>query len=272
MTMRWKRSRWVPRAWATAALIGSAWDTTTTTPPACAARSRCDGADDARLHVGEALAAGEPEPARVAVHRPPLGQLHQRLQLATGPVAEVALQQPSSICTFSSRAAPMAWPSPGRARGRGVHGVDLRQLGDALGRRLGLGAALVGQVQARARPGRTLPVVGVWPWRTSSTRSRGRVAVLRGAMVGTPAYRRSGGLARIRRAPTIVACRACPRLVDWREQVALDKRAALPRRGVLGPAGARLRRPRRQGAGRGPGAGRPRWQPHRAGVHRRPVG
>ena len=33
MTMRWKRSRWVPIAWAIAALIGSACDTQTIVPP-----------------------------------------------------------------------------------------------------------------------------------------------------------------------------------------------------------------------------------------------
>ena len=40
ITMRWKRSRWVPRAWATAALMGSAWDTSTMTWPGWADRSR----------------------------------------------------------------------------------------------------------------------------------------------------------------------------------------------------------------------------------------
>ena len=41
----------------------------------------------------------------------------------------------------------------------------------------------------------------------------------------------------------IVECRACPRLVAWREQVAREKRAVVPRRGVLGPPGPGLRRP-----------------------------
>src|SRR5262245_58807832 len=39
-TMRWNRSRWVPIAAATAALIGSAWDTATTVLPGWAATSR----------------------------------------------------------------------------------------------------------------------------------------------------------------------------------------------------------------------------------------
>ncbi len=38
-TMRWNRSRWVPIAWAMAALIGSACDTHTIVPPRCSARS-----------------------------------------------------------------------------------------------------------------------------------------------------------------------------------------------------------------------------------------
>ena len=36
-------------------------------------------------------------------------------------------------------------------------------------------------------------------------------------------------------------CRACPRLVEWRERVAREKRAVVPRRDVLGTAGPRLR-------------------------------
>ena len=42
----------------------------------------------------------------------------------------------------------------------------------------------------------------------------------------------------------IVACRACPRLVAWREEVARDEAGRVPRRDVLGPAGAGVRRPR----------------------------
>ena len=63
----------------------------------------------------------------------------------------------------------------------------------------------------------------------------------------------------------IVECRACPRLVEWREQVAREKRAVVPRRGLLGPSGAGLRRPRRPGAAARAGSGRARRQPHRAG-------
>ena len=36
----------------------------------------------------------------------------------------------------------------------------------------------------------------------------------------------------------ISQCRACPRLVAWREEVAADPPGGVPRRGVLGPAGA----------------------------------
>ena len=68
----------------------------------------------------------------------------------------------------------------------------------------------------------------------------------------------------------IAACRACPRLVAWREHVGADA-APRRRRGLLGAAapgfgdpdaGARRRRSR---------AGGPRRQPHRPDVHRRPI-
>ena len=35
-------------------------------------------------------------------------------------------------------------------------------------------------------------------------------------------------------------CQACPRLVDWREQVAASKRRLVPDRALLGPPGSRL--------------------------------
>ena len=48
----------------------------------------------------------------------------------------------------------------------------------------------------------------------------------------------------------IVECRACPRLVEWREQVAREKRAAFRDEDVLGPARPRVRRPGGPGADR----------------------
>ena len=85
---------------------------------------------------------------------------------------------------------------------------------------------------------------------------------------------------RVRRADSLVpAARtrssravACPRLVAWREQVAVEKRAAYrdedywgrPIPGFGDPA---ARDPRAR-----PGAGGPRCQPHGSGVHRRPLG
>ena len=70
----------------------------------------------------------------------------------------------------------------------------------------------------------------------------------------------------------IVACRACPRLVAWREQVAREKRAAFrdeeywgrPVPGFGDPDAAD--RPGR------PGPGGPRREPDRADVHRGPLG
>ena len=87
-----------------------------------------------------------------------------------------------------------------------------------------------------ARPGSTWPVVGVLPWRTSRM------------VVGLRALERGIGLHTIYRfqscppsvpivelvaadslaavADEVRACRACPRLVAWREQVAEEKRAS----------------------------------------------
>src|SRR5882672_4944850 len=86
-----------------------------------------------------------------------------------------------------------------------------------------------------ARPGRLVPVVAVCPWRTKSTsvggvglreRVEGRVEARRVvAMVSRSTYRRRvDSLTAV--AADVVACRACPRLVAWREQVGRDKRAA----------------------------------------------
>ena len=54
MTMRWNRSRWVPSALATAALIGSAWETHTIVPPGWAARRR-SSVDTMRCCISEKL-------------------------------------------------------------------------------------------------------------------------------------------------------------------------------------------------------------------------
>src|SRR5690606_32688267 len=50
ITIRWNRSRWVPSAWATAALIGSAWLTHTITPPGWRAR-RSSSVDTMRVCI-----------------------------------------------------------------------------------------------------------------------------------------------------------------------------------------------------------------------------
>ena len=234
-------------AWATAALIGSAWDTAHHDAAGVAlATQPVDGADDAGLHLEEALAAGEAEAARVALHGLPLGQLHERLQLAAGPLAEVALEQ--ALVDDDLQAAGLGdrrGRLPGPLERRGVDGVDLRQLGDALRRPPRPGSTPASaRCRPGARPGAPVPVVGVWPWRTKSTsvawESAGvscRGVPVVGMAVAT--YRRGRGFARIASPPRSSACRACPRLVAWREQVAVEKRAAFADEDVLGSPGAR---------------------------------
>ena len=63
----------------------------------------------------------------------------------------------------------------------------------------------------------------------------------------------------------VVDCRRCPRLVEWREQVAREKRAAFRDWDVLGPADAGLRRSGGAGADPRARAGGARRQPDRAG-------
>ena len=70
----------------------------------------------------------------------------------------------------------------------------------------------------------------------------------------------------------IVECRACPRLVAWREQVAREKRSAFRDEEYWGRPGPRLRRPAGAPARRRARARGARREPHRAGVHRRPLG
>ena len=161
---------------------------------------------------------------------------------------------------------------------RRVDRGDLVELGDARGGRVGLVASLVGEVQARG-PTRQLGAGGgrlaVADEQDRGGRRRLRlrgaghevlnsasawnpesvVAPADGQVVVRPAVRPDDRLAPARRAARtvpvvdslerltadVVACRACPRLVAWREQVALEKRAALPRRRLLGPTGTRLR-------------------------------
>src|SRR6478736_7192484 len=80
-----------------------------------------------------------------------------------------------------------------------------------------------------ARPGSRWPVLGVWPCRTKSTSVEvGGLARRVVAMVGPSTYRRivDSPTALAALTDEIVACRACPRLVAWREQVGREKRAS----------------------------------------------
>ena len=67
----------------------------------------------------------------------------------------------------------------------------------------------------------------------------------------------------------VSVCRACPRLVAWREEVALTRRAAFAEE-VYWDARPRLRPGGRPDRGARARPGRARRQPHRPGLHRRP--
>ena len=70
-------------------------------------------------------------------------------------------------------------------------------------------------------------------------------------------------------AADVVACERCPRLRGVVPPGRKGEGEALRGRDVLGPSGARLRRPARAALHRRAGAGRARRQPHRPGLHRR---
>ena len=160
---------WVPSACATAALIVSACETHTIVPPGWASAEPVERGDHAGLHLGEALAVREPERRRRALHGAPLGQLHQVLQFLAGPVAEVALEQAAVDLWAASRgpwrSAPPS-PSPARAAScRRRRCVRARR--SAPRRWPACSWPSSARCRPLARPGSTLPVVGVCPWRTN---------------------------------------------------------------------------------------------------------
>ena len=118
-------------------------------------------------------------------------------------------------------------------------------------------------------------MVGVCPWRTSSTRVGAGGAAVR-AMVGSQpivgpvASDRLAALLQVER--EVVECRACPRLVAWREQVAAEHRASFRDQEYWARPVPGLRRSRRPHRDRRPGPRRPRRQPDGPDVHRRPLG
>ena len=250
---------------ATAALIGSAWDTATMVSPRCFAPAAAMARGDAELHLGERLAAGKPKAARVPLHGLPLGQLAQVLQLAAGPLAEVALEQ------ALARRAPAAcgpWrsapPSPGCARAAmrtprrrsSARRCGPRRPRPARGpRRLrcrpGARPGRSSRWWASGRGGRAAPGSRSGAGAASGGRRTGdrhrversawRLATYRFGPYPPPLVEPFAGRSARRARPArgdIVACRACPRLVAWREQVGAEKRAAFRRRGLLGATGA----------------------------------
>ena len=238
-------------------------------------------ADDAGLHLGERLAAGEAEAARVALHGPPLGQLDR------GPSARRRSTRrsrtragPARRCTFRpTRLGDRAPPSPGCARAATRR---RRRPSGSAAMRAATASACSRPSSARCRPGarpgqrlagrRRLAVADEQHERGGGGLRRGRhAAPVSHDRRSTYRGPRWTPLAARRRAE-IVACRACPRLVAWREQVAAEKRAAFRDEDYWGRPVPGFGDPAARVAGRRAGAGRARRQPHRPGVHRRPLG
>ena len=142
----------MPRAWATAALMGSAWEKHTTTPPTWAAAQRLQRSDNPRLHFREALAIRETEGRRAVLDGLPLRQGGHVRQGSPGPVAEIAFEQAVVVLHVPSGAGRRRLRRlAGALQRRGIDGVD-REVREALRDPFSLGAAAVGQMQPRCPP------------------------------------------------------------------------------------------------------------------------
>ena len=282
-----------PGRLATAALMGSAWLTATTTLPGWArgepverpsdaqpasrrtTRRRGTGtrsggagpcATRARLNSSLSVGARSTRRSRTRAGRARLTTLRPTAAAIGAAVSRV--RSSGEAYTAATRSAkggdaarqrprpgptrrrPGGGPAPGRAApprwsasGRGARGARACPWAPAVALRVGFPAVFV------AIGGTTLPVTAALASVADSLESL------------APSRPRSS------------TCRACPRLVEWRERVAAEKRRPRsPRRSTgagpcpgFGDPAARI-------AGRRPGARRPRRQPHGPGVHRRPIG
>ena len=122
--------------------------------PGVTGHDAVDGARDARLHLGEGLAAGEVEAARVLLDRFPLVGLVRVLQRHARELADVQLEQAAlDAHGLVPRLGDDARRLTRALQRRGVDGHHLVDLGDALRGVLRLLAPLVGEMKARRAAG-----------------------------------------------------------------------------------------------------------------------
>ena len=202
----------------------------------------CISTNDSRRGTG--TSSGRTAPCAIRWRR------RRRCRLRARPVAEVALEQaPLDAHPQPEARWRWAWPSPwpARAARRRRPRAAASERGDPLGRRLGLGPALVRQVQARGPAREHLPVVGVRPWRT-----RRATAGAGGRRAGTPGHRtlsavRPVGSRPLERPPDHGRDHRLPALPPpggLARGGGPRATGRLRRPGVLGPSRPRLRRPR----------------------------
>ena len=182
---------------------------------------------------------------------------------APGPLAEVGLEQAPLGARPSARAALAIGAAVSRVRSSGEAYTPATRSANGAMRSATASACsrpLSERCRPLARPGRTAPVVGVWPWRTSSTQGvPGRGGLLRTSGPCKPVNLPSAGRGRTAlatggrrggRLPGVPAPRAVAGAGGDGEG------GPLPRLGLLGPWRPRLRRscrpPRRRRAGARP--------------------
>ena len=206
---------------------------------------------EARLKLEKRLAARKPEARRIPLDRAPLGELGQLRQLLACPLAEVAFEETSvDVHPLTQLGGKGSSRLPGALEGGGVDSSSryAREPAGSLGR---LGQARFRQVQAACPPwedlsGRRSRTMAneahdSW-WLRLGARPRHGITVPFTCMDGVVERERLATLAE-----RVTSCKACPRLVGWREETAANPRRAFqgekywgkPLAG-FGDAGARL--------------------------------
>lgn len=190
------------------------------------------GIDRATLHFRERFAPRKSEPAGVTLHGMPFGKLPKLGQLLPGPVTEVALDDPLGLADSQLSSLRDRGGSLARSFHRGcVHRSDGLQQRYPSGGGFGLLDAFLGQVKIGCSAGercagrRGLAVTeqedesGLRRFFLSCHGCAQRTL----RSVGNP-DQPAEFLARLE--ADVVACRVCPRLVEWREEIGQTKRAA----------------------------------------------
>lgn len=201
------------------------------------------------MHLGERFAFGEPKAAWVPLNLFPLFQFVEVAQLSSGPATKVGFEKPALNGHFvPKRGGYWCCRFSGAFHRRGIDGFDPfgAQFGDAGASLLGLFDAEFGQMKTFGSARQNL--AGGWSlavaneqddsWLLAGLYSGGLWLLFGLAWHQCKPYLPSVDVTRSpdltspdndsleQVASDVASCRACPRLVEWRETVGVEKRAA----------------------------------------------